>query len=71
MNFEQEYKNIFIFFENYDNRYIVLRENINTNYLRSHFRIREPLEVLIAMTSDNSRKILGIKEKENKLILKK
>jgi len=70
INFEQEYKDIFVFFENYDNRYIELRENINTNYLRTRFRTRESLEVLIAMTSDNSRKVLGIKEKANKLILK-
>ena len=63
MEFEQEYKETFHFFELDDVHYISLKKNIDTNYLRKHFRTLQSLDTLIAMTSENAKQTLGIKEK--------
>lgn len=58
LQFEQEYKEVFDFFEFENVGYVKLKEHINTKYLRYLFRTRQSLEVLIAM--NKSKKALGI-----------
>lgn len=71
MQFEDEYKEIFYFFEIDDIGYVQLKDNISTQYLRKYFRIRQSLDTLIALTSDNSKQALGINTTEKKLIRQK
>ena len=61
VQFEEEYKELFDFFEIEGIRYVKLKENIDTKNLRKHFRVPLPLQVLIALTM--SRKVLGIDAK--------
>lgn len=69
--FEEEWKEIFDFFEMNDVGYIRLKEGINTNYLRKHFRIQQSPDVLIAMTNKNSKQVLGIHTEVKKILQKK
>ena len=71
MQFEDEYKEIFDFFEIEDIGYVKLKDNINTQYLRKYFRTRQSLDTLIALTSDNSKQILGIDAEKKKMIRQK
>jgi len=64
LQFEDEYKEIFDFYEIDNIGYVKLKDNINTQYLRKHFRTRQSLDTLIALTSDNSKKVLGIDVEE-------
>ena len=61
IQFEEEHREIFDFFEIDDIGYVKLKEYIDTKYLRKHFRTRQSLEVLIAM--NKSKKVLGIETK--------
>ena len=60
MQFEYDFKEVFDFFEKDHIGYVKLKDNISTNYLRNHFRISQSLETLSALTSDNSKRVLGI-----------
>ena len=71
LQFENDYKEIFDFFEIDDIGYVKLKDNISTQYLRKYFRTRQSLETLIALTSDNSKQTLGINTEEKKMIRKK
>lgn len=71
LQFEDEYKEIFNFYEIDNIGYVKLKDNINTQYLRKHFRTRQSLDTLIALTSDNSKKVLGIDVEEKKIIHQK
>jgi len=71
MQFEYEYKEIFDFFEIDNIEYVRLKDNISTNYLRKYFRTRQSLDTLIALTSDNSKQVLGINTQENKITRQK
>ena len=71
IQFEYDYKDIFDFYEKEGIGYIKLKENINTNYLRTHFRTNQTLDELIALTSDNSKKVLGINIDKKKVIPQK
>lgn len=64
LQFEDDYKGIFDFFDINNMRYVKLKDNISTNYLRKHFRVRQSLDALTALTSDNSRQALGINMKK-------
>ena len=68
LQFEDDYKEIFNFFEIDNVGYVQLKDNINTQYLRKYFRIRQSLDTLIALTSDSSKQALGINTTEKKLI---
>lgn len=66
LQFEDEYKEIFDFFEIDNIGHVKLKDNISTQYLRKYFRTRQSLDILIALTSDNSKHVLGINAEENK-----
>ena len=71
LQFEDDYKEIFNFFEIDNIGYVQLKDNISTQYLRKYFRIRQSLDTLIALTSDSSKQALGINTTEKKLIRQK
>lgn len=71
LQFEDDYKEIFNFFETDNIRYVQLKDNISTQYLRKYFRIRQSLDTLIALTSDSSKQALGINTTEKKRIRQK
>ena len=71
LQFEDDYKEIFNFFEIDNIGYVQLNDNISTQYLRKYFRIRQSLDTLIALTSDSSKQALGINTTEKKLIRQK
>jgi len=71
LQFEDNYKEIFNFFEIDNIGYVQLNDNISTQYLRKYFRIRQSLDTLIALTSDSSKQALGINTIEKKLIRQK
>ena len=71
MQFEYDYKEIFDFYEKDGIGYVKLKDNINTNYLRTHFRTSQSLDELIALTSDNSKKVLGINIDKKKVLPQK
>ena len=71
LQFEEDYKEIFDFFEIDNIGYVQLKDNISTQYLRKYFRIRQALDTLIALTSDSSKQALGINTTEKKLIRQK
>ena len=71
MQFEDDYKEIFTFFETDNIEYVKAKDNISTDYLRKYFRTRQSLDTLIALTCDNSKKALGINICEKKKILQK
>ena len=71
LQFEDDYKEIFNFFEIDNIGYVQLKDNINTQYLRKYFRIRQSLDTLIALTSDISKQAIGINTIEKKLIRQK
>ena len=71
LQFEDDYKEIFNFFEIDNIGYVQLKDNINTQYLRKYFKIRQSLDTLIALTSDSSKQALGINTTEKKLIRQK
>ena len=64
LQFEDDYKQIFNFFEIDNIGYVQLKDNISTQYLRKYFRIRQSLDTLIALTSDSSKQALGINTKK-------
>lgn len=71
LQFEDDYKEIFNFFEIDNIGYVQLKDNISTQYLRKYFRIRQSLDTLIALTSDSSKQALGINTTEKKRIRQK
>lgn len=71
LQFEDDYKEIFNFFQIDNIGYVQLKDNISTQYLRKYFRIRQSLDTLIALTSDSSKQALGINTTEKKLIRQK
>ena len=71
MQFEDDYKDVFDFFEIDDIEYVKLKDNISTQYLRKYFRTRQSVDTLIALTSDDSKQALGINIEEKKLIRQK
>ena len=71
LQFQDDYKEIFNFYEIDNMGYVQLKDNINTKYLRQYFRVRQSLDTLIALTSDNSKQALGINTIEKKLIRQK
>ena len=71
LQFEDDYKEIFNFFEIDNIGYVQLKDNISTQYLRKYFRISQSLDTLIALTSDSSKQALGINTTEKKLIRQK
>ena len=71
LQFEDDYKEIFNFFEIDNTGYVQLKDNISTQYLRKYFRISQSLDTLIALTSDSSKQALGINTTEKKLIRQK
>lgn len=71
MQFEEEYKEIFEFFEIDNIRYIKLNDNISTKYLRHYFRTRQSLDTLVALTCDKSKQVLGINTDAKKLLRQK
>ena len=60
IQFEDEYREIFDFFEMDGIRYIRLKENVDTQYLRKYFRVLQSADSLVAMTSNNAKQVLGI-----------
>ena len=66
LQFEDEYKEIFDFIEIDNIGYVKLKDNISTQYLRKYFRTRRSLDTLIALTSNNSKQVLGINTEEKK-----
>lgn len=66
LQFEDEYKEIFDFFEIDNIEYVKLKDGISTNYLRGYFRTRQSLDTLIALASDNSKQALGINIEKRK-----
>ena len=71
LQFEDDYKEIFDFFEIDNIDYIKLKDDVSTHYLRKYFRTRQSLDKLIALTSDNSKQVLGINTEEKKVIRQK
>ena len=71
LQFEDDHKEIFNFFEIDNTGYVQLKDNISTQYLRKYFRTRQSLDTLIALTSDNSKQVLGINTEEKKMIHQK
>ena len=71
LQFEDEYKEIFDFIEIDNIGYVKLKDNISTQYLRKYFRTRQSLDTLIALTSNNSKQVLGINTEEKKSIQQK
>lgn len=71
IQFEDDYKEIFDFFEIDNIGYVKLKDNINTQYLRKYFRTHQSLDTLIALTSNNSKQALGINTTEKKIIRQK
>lgn len=71
LQFEDEYKEVFDFFEIDNIQYVKLKDNISTKHLRKYFRTRQSLDTLIALTSDNSKQVLGINTEEKKMIHQK
>jgi len=71
LQFEDDYKEIFDFFEINDIEYVKLKDNVSTQYLRKYFRTRQSLDTLIALTSDISKQVLGINTEEKKRIRQK
>ena len=69
--FEDDYKEIFDFFEIDNICYVKVKDNISTTYLRKYFRTRQSLDTLIALTSDNSKQVLGINTEKKKMIRQK
>lgn len=66
LQFEDDYKEIFEFYEIDNIGYVKVKNNISSTYLRKHFRTRQSLDSLIALTSDNSKKALGISLEKKK-----
>lgn len=62
IQFERDYKNIFDFYELDRATIVKLKPNKNVNDLRDNFREYQTLDNIIAMTSQESRKVLGIKK---------
>ncbi len=62
IQFERDYKNIFDFYELDCATIVKLKPNKNVNDLRDNFRGYQTLDNVIAMTSQESRKVLGIKK---------
>ena len=60
--FEDDYKDIFDFFEIANVRYVKTKANINSSYLRKQFRTQQSIDVLVALTSDTSKQALGINQ---------
>ncbi len=58
--FEDDYKEIFDFFEINNVRYVKAKDNISSNYLRKHFRIHQSIDTLTALINDTSKQALGI-----------
>lgn len=58
--FEEDYKEVFDFFEINNVRYVKAKDNISSNYLRKHFRIHQSIDALTALINDNSKQALGI-----------
>lgn len=58
--FEEDYKEVFDFFEIGNIRYVKVKDNISSNYLRKRFRIHQSIDTLTALISDNSKQTLGI-----------
>ena len=71
LQFEEEYKEIFDFYEIDNIEYVKLKDNISTQYLRKYFRTRQSLDTLIALTSDTSKQSLGINTETKKLLREK
>ena len=71
LQFQDDYKEFFNFYEIDNIGYVQLKDNINTKYLRQYFRIRQSLDTLIALTSDSSKQVLGINTIEKKLMRQK
>lgn len=62
IQFERDYKNIFDFYELDCATIVKLKPNKNVNDLRDNFRGYQTLDNVIAMTSQERRKVLGIKK---------
>lgn len=58
--FEDDYKEIFDFFEINNVRYVKAKDNISSKYLRKHFRIHQSIDTLTALINDTSKQALGI-----------
>ena len=58
--FEEDYKEVFDFFEINNVRYVKAKDNISSNYLRKHFRIHQSIDTLTALINDTSKQALGI-----------
>lgn len=58
--FEEDYKEVFDFFEINNVRYVKAKDNISSNYLRKHFRIHQSIDALTALINDTSKQALGI-----------
>ena len=71
LQFEDDHKEIFDFLEIDNIRYIKLKDNINSTYLRKYFRTRQSLDILIALTRDNSKQALGINIEDKQKIRQK
>lgn len=58
--FEEDYKEVFDFFEIGNSRYVKVKDNISSNHLRKRFRIHQSIDTLTALISNTSKQVLGI-----------